>query len=237
MTGSAEDFGRAKQGAGFLGRLAVDAYGNAVQLGTDVAIGKALNINTKIPLALRALGSGAYEAEQGGGNLAQQAGYGAASAGVEVLTEMMFDGLAGAFGKGAADDIVEAVVSKLGKTDAGKNVLRLLANAGGEGIEEIISSAVNPILRSIYNGQTPLENYKEENVTDWLYDGLVGMAVGGLGGGVDIARGGMAAKNAMLSPQAQDVVKLHPQSPALQDIAPTPHNRFYTAKNATCCSI
>lgn len=233
MQGGAEDFARAQQGASWLGKLGLDALSAGSQLGADVLIGKALGTNATIPMAIRSFGSGAHTAEQEGAGLLGQGAYGAASAAVEVLTEKMFDGLAGAFGKGAADDIIENLIGKLAKTDNGRTALRIASSAGGEGIEEIISGAVDPVLRSIYNGQTPLENYKSENIVDWLYDGLVGAILGGVGGGVNVATGRNAQQNAELAAKTQDVAqKPSAIAPALLDIAPQPAQASTRAQNS-----
>ena len=138
----------------------------------------------------RSFGGGVQQAEAGGGNLAQAGAYGAASAAKEYLTEKMFGGLDLAYGKGFADTAVEKLVGKLAKTDIGRTVLRTIINGGGgEFVEEFVSSAVDPTLRAIYNGKSVGENYSEEQVSDWLYDGLVGAALGIAGSGASIATG------------------------------------------------
>ena len=131
-----------------------------------------------ISMFTRGLGSGAQEARQDGASAQEQIGYGAAVGTVEVLTNKLFDGLAGIYGKGAADDVVEATIAKLAKSRAGQASLRLLASGFNEGIEEILSDAINPLLRTIYSDKSIKEEYSGEQLSQWLYDGLVGAIMG-----------------------------------------------------------
>ena len=69
-------------------------------------------INTVLPgagltaMGVRAFGSAAQDARQRGADVAKQMGYGAAVAGVEVLSEKLFDGLANVYGPGMLDKAV-----------------------------------------------------------------------------------------------------------------------------------
>ena len=164
---------KAKEGLGWGGQLAVDL----LTQGTMVALDKATGA-PNISMFTRGLGSGAQEARQSGGTAQEQIGYGAAVGTVEVLTNKLFDGLAGIYGKGAADDLVEATIAKLAKSRAGQASLRLLASGFNEGIEEILSDAINPLLRTIYSDKSIKEEYSEEKISQWLYDGLVGAIMG-----------------------------------------------------------
>lgn len=198
---SAERIERAKDGSGAVGRFAVDAGVAATQMGIDALTGRALGIGdvgSKASMALRAFGGGTQEARQGGGDLKQQLGYGGGVAAVELITEKLFDGLAGIYGKGTLDKVAEGVIGNLAKTDAGRTALRVLAGGIGEGSEELISDALNPLLRTIYNGKTVGESYSEEQIADWGYDFLVGAVLGAGGKTVDIATGADAKKNAEL---------------------------------------
>ena len=199
---SAERIERAKDGSGAVGRFAVDAGVAATQMGIDALTGRALGIGdvgSKASMALRAFGGGTQEARQGGGDLKQQLGYGGGVAATEILTEMLTGGgLDMIYGEGFADKLVEKEIARMAKTDAGRTALRVLGSGFGEGVEEVISDAVNPLLRTIYNGKSIGENYSEEKVLDWLYDGLVGAALGVGGSAVNIATGEDAKKNAKL---------------------------------------
>ena len=193
------DIERSKWGASDAGRFALDAVSQVPALAADMAANAVLPGSGMAMMMGRSFGGGVQQAEAGGGNLAQAGAYGAASAAKEYLTEKMFGGLDLAYGKGFADIAVEKLVGKLAKTDIGRTVLRTIINGGGgEFVEEFVSSAVDPTLRAIYNGKSIGENYSEEQVSDWLYDGLVGAALGIAGSGVSIATGEDAKKNAKL---------------------------------------
>ncbi len=193
------DIERSKWGASGAGKFALDAVSQVPALAADMAANAILPGSGMAMMMGRSFGGGVQQAEAGGGNLAQAGAYGAASAAKEYLTEKMFGGLDLAYGKGFADTAVEKLVGKLAKTDIGRTVLRTIINGGGgEFVEEFVSSAVDPTLRAIYNGKSVGENYSEEQVSDWLYDGLVGAALGIAGSGVSIATGDDAKKNAKL---------------------------------------
>lgn len=221
---SAERIERAKDGSGAVGRFAVDAGVAATQMGIDALTGRALGIGdvgSKASMALRAFGGGTQEARQGGGDLNQQLGYGGGVAAVELITEKLFDGLAGIYGKGTLDKVTEGVIGRLAKTDAGRTALRVLEGGIGEGSEELISDALNPILRTIYNGKTVGESYSEEQIADWGYDFLVGAVLGAGGKTVDIATGEDAKKNAKLrSGEGADSTPAAATTPTAQAEAP-----------------
>lgn len=203
---SAEDIAQAKQGLNGVGRFAVDIGSNAIQMGGDalaaVLTGGAVNPLTS--MFVRSAGGAAREARNEGASTGQQLAYGAVRGGIEVLTEKMFDGLAGLYGKGGADDIVESVIGKLaGSSDAGKTALRTLFSGVGEAIEEGVSGATEPLTQAIYKGIRSIpEGYNKEQASDVLYSMLVGFAMGGAGSAVNILNGGNAEANAKLNEAA-----------------------------------
>ena len=192
------DIERSKWGASKAGRFALDAVSQVPALAADTAANFIAPGAGMAMMMGRSFGGGVQEAEASGANLAQAGAYGAASAAVESLTEKLTGGLDIAYGRGFTDKVTEKLVGKLAKTDIGRTAFRAITGALGEGAEEFISSAVNPTIRSIYNGKSVGENYSEEQVSDWLYDGLVGAALGLAGSGVSIATGADAKKNAEL---------------------------------------
>ena len=70
-----------------------------------------------------------------------------------VLTERLSDGMGKLFGKGAADGLTNRIVENLGKSDAGKTVLRFLLNANNEGLENVIDDVLDPLFATVYNGK------------------------------------------------------------------------------------
>lgn len=123
-----------------------------------------------------------------------------------MITNGLVDGLAGLYGKGAADDIIEMAVGKLGKTDAGRNVLRALAKSAGEGVAELVDAKLDPLVSLIYdNGEALKQKYGsgwqgyKEAAADDLYSALIGFTLGAAGQGVSAARGAYARANAELT--------------------------------------
>lgn len=195
---SMREIGIAKADLSALGQAGVDLSVNLVQMGADAA-GRAIGLGM-LPFFTRAAGGAAQEARQAGANVNQQLEYGVTKGLIEVGTEKLFDGVAGIFGKGAADDVVESVVRKLAKTDNGRTVLRAFAGAAGEGTEEVISDLLDPFAKLIYNDQAVKEAWenRKDLASDMLYDYLIGFAMGGLGAGGSIITGQDAAKNEAL---------------------------------------
>lgn len=173
---------RAKEGLGAVGRVGVDLASQGVQMAGDRLVGGPFSLAA---MGARTFGSGAQEARQNGASLPQAAAYGAASAAVETLTEKMADGLAGIYGKGAADDVIRRVINKMTTSEAGRRALTIAAAAGGEASEEAVSGYVNPWLKSIYNGQRRGLGRTREELADMAYDMLIGGLMGGIGGTVE----------------------------------------------------
>lgn len=203
---AAADQERAKEGLGTLGRIGVDAGVAGTQMLGDIGLGWVTGGGTKLAMAGRVFGGGTREARAEEANLGEQIGYGAASAAVAVLTEQLSNMAAPfskAFGKGFADDMAEELiqktVDKLAGTAVGKTALQALLRTGtsaaGEGLEEMVEDAINPVLKLIYQSdsrESALENLRRtygENfdASEMLYDGLIGAILGGVGGTVDTA--------------------------------------------------
>lgn len=177
----------ANYGKGPVGKFVNTLGVNATQMGGDLLLASVTGGHSLIPLAARAGGSAALESRDSGASLLRRAAYSVGTGGVEALTEKLSDGLAGIYGAGAADEIVEDVVAKLSKSVAGQAVLKTLFSATGEGLEEVISDFAQPALQTIYNGKSIGENYSAMQASDVLYDFFVGAALGGIGGGVEVA--------------------------------------------------
>lgn len=242
-----KDLDLAKQGLGKVGTTLVDAGAAGVQMAGDIALGAVTGGGALIPMAARGFGGAAKEARQAGASLGQQLGYGAASAALSAATERLSNlakPFSQAFGKGFADDMTEEIigraVDKLATSAAGKTAINALlrtgASAAGEAVEEMAEDVLAPVLKLIYQSdsrETALENLKRtygENfdVSQMLYDGLIGGILGVVGGGVDTAmtaRGDYRgyrqqqaekavdaaydtmAREGMFSPQAREAVR------------------------------
>lgn len=165
-------------------------------------------------MAAQAGGSAAQDAYQNGATLEQAATYGTASGALEAGTEMLFGGLAG-LGRGVLDSSVGSVVNqainRLGGTKAGQvmsglaqnSLVRALADSAGEGVEEVISTALSPYLeRAIYDPDA--ENATAEEL---VQSALLGAAAGGVfqGLGAIARRAGVNAGDN--SPRETDTVR------------------------------
>ena len=202
---SAADIERAKEGASGLGKFAVDIGSNAVQMGMDGLAAVLTGGGSLAAMGARSLGGAAREARYEGADIGQQLGYGAVRGGIEMFTEQMFDGLAGIYGKGQADDVVEGLIQKMtrGGTDAERTALRLFFSGLGEAAEEGASGITEPISKAIYQGADALKGYNKEQAIDTLYNMAVGMAMGAAGGTVNIINGNNAKANAEIRQNLQ----------------------------------
>lgn len=224
---SAEDINRAKNGTSGVTKFAVDIGTNAIQMGMDGLAATLTGGASLVPMFARSMGGGAREARQDGATTGQQLLYGTVKGGIEVATEKMFDGLAGIYGKGTADEAVEKLITKLGNgSNTQMTALRTLFSGLGEAVEEGISGGLDPFTKMIYQGIDSLpKNLNSEALSDTLYSMLVGFAMGGAGGAVNIVNG----ENARLNAEAQANLQ---QQNAAQQTAPAETNT-QTAETTT----
>ena len=226
---SNEDLTAAKFGIGKLGDVAVDVGAFGAQMVPEMALGAVTGgVGGLAAMGARAFGGGAHEARQAGASYGQQGLYGLASAGTELVTEKLFSVAAPfrkAFGSGmqvGGKSLDEMLVKALNRVTKNPEAARLIAAAGTEGLEEVIADAVNPTIRSIYNGKTPLQNYKEEDVTNWLYDGMIGSILGGLGGVTGQAVSRRAGTGQETLPTEETRTEAEPLPRPDRSAAPTP---------------
>lgn len=226
---SNEDLTAAKFGIGKLGDVAVDVGAFGAQMVPEMALGAVTGgVGGLAAMGARAFGGGAHEARQAGASYGQQGLYGLASAGTELVTEKLFSVAAPfrkAFGSGmqvGGKSLDEMLVKALNRVTKNPEAARLIAAASTEGLEEVIADAVNPTIRSIYNGKTPLQNYKEEDVTNWLYDGMIGSILGGLGGVTGQAVSRRAGTGQETLPTEESRTEAEPLPRPDRSAAPTP---------------
>ena len=119
-----------------------------------------------VTLGISAAGTSTEEAFNEGANYYAGLGYGVASGLVEVGTEKLFGGATKALtGAGVFDGITRSVAQTGWK--------RVALNAVEEGVEEMVSEAVNPLTKAIYKGK--VENFLTgEHWKDIGTAGLVG---------------------------------------------------------------
>lgn len=168
---------------GFVGQVLFDVGSTGLQWVYDALLGALIPGGALASAGLRGAGSGMLEARLAGANLGQQLLYGIGTGGVEVLTEKISNisnTLTRVFGKGFSDGVVNRLINRLTTNEAGRSVLRTLASAGGEGVEEMVSDVVNPFLQLIYDGDALDQMGTWDYWGDVLYDGLVGSVFGGV---------------------------------------------------------
>lgn len=186
-TSSQEDIATAKEGLGRAGQFAVDVGVAGTQLLGDILAGSVTGGGALLPMAVRSFGSSAQTARQSGADLGQQLLYGTGSAALSVATEKISNVAApfkAAFGAGVLDDALSRLPAKLSQSAAGRTVL----SAIGEGGEEVVEDLVQPLLQRITYDSGALSQYQNpEFLSDTLYDGLIGAALGGVGGAADVA--------------------------------------------------
>lgn len=171
------DIERAQEGLGTVGKLLTGAGVAGTQMAIDMLT--APPGATLVPLFFRASGQAAQGARREGADFDTANTVGGITGAVEVLTEKMFDGLAGIYGGGAADDLVAQFISKHTSSPAFGRLLSYAASAAGESVEEVVSGLVEPALKSIYNKKAYGENFDpQELLESAIIGGLLGL-VGG----------------------------------------------------------
>ena len=100
-------------------------------------------------LFTQAAGSATTDALQRGASGQNAVAYGVANGALEVLTEKMFDGVAGVFGKGAADDALQSLVRRVTQNEGAQNALLTIADSLGEGFEEFVSEFGDKVLADL----------------------------------------------------------------------------------------
>lgn len=181
----------AKEGAGKVGSLLVDAGSAATQMAGDAILGT-LTGSGLAPLGIRAFGGAAREAREAGASRQDQFGYGVGVGAVEMLTEKIGSvalPFRTVYGAGAVDDLVENLVKQSAKTPLGRAGLLTLFSAVSEGGEEVIADVLNPILKTMtYNPEGYKDYGTPEYWSNMLRDGIIGAGLGAVGGGGQVVR-------------------------------------------------
>ncbi len=180
----------AKQGLGTVGQFLVDMGVTGTQMAGDALANLVLPGSGLAMMGMRSYGQAAGEARRQGKSEQQQFLAGLKSAGIEVFTEKMFGAFSKVYGGAAADDVVEKLVSKLTQNTTGQALLTWIINGVGEGVEEVTSDLLNPLvdrLLRLDDGKGRI--YSADDLAQWGYDFLLGAAMGIAGGGTQLARG------------------------------------------------
>ena len=180
---------RARNGLGPLGQAGVDIAENLLEMGFDAVSGGALGVGSLVPMFIRVLGESGYRALQEGATLEEALAYGGASAGIELFTEKLHDGVAGIYGAGMADELSDTIISRLSGSSAGQFIMRFFNDAISEGNEEVLSDYLQPLAEKIRSDRSLKELYGEVNAVDVVTDWLLGTAVGLVGSATSTVTG------------------------------------------------
>lgn len=181
------DTAMAKYGESEGKQVLIDIGTQAIPMAGDIALNAVAPGSGLAAMGVRSFGSGVYEAAQQGADFATQGAYGAATAAVEVLTEKMFDAFGGlAYGKGASDVLVDALVARLAGTPVGRTAWRLALNATGEGFEEFVSGVAGGFLDIALLNADPSEAWDPAEIA---YEFFIGTVMGFFGAGPTMISG------------------------------------------------
>ena len=192
----------AKEGLGGFGQFAVDLGIAGAQFAGDIALNAALPGAGLAAMGMRAAGSAAHEARQGGRDIDTQLNTGLKSAAIEVLTEKLFGlGSKAAYGSGLIknEKLINGIVNNLAKTNAGRTTLKLITGAAEEGAEEVLSDILNPVADRILkldDGKGDWSDIgKDMDTQQMLADFLIGGTLGLFGAGTNVVNGRFKAEN------------------------------------------
>lgn len=130
--------------------------------GTAAALSQAASLGT---MMVSAAGSATESAYTEGADYTQATTYGVLVGAVEGATEKMFGGVKATKVTGVFDDVVEKSIGKFANTVGRQNFIKFMADMGEEGIEEMVSEAVEPMLRRATYDQNA-ENASLEQVIE-----------------------------------------------------------------------
>ena len=185
------DIEQSKKGLDGFGKFVVDTGVAGSQMLMDAALGGGA---ATIPMAGRVFGGGYQEATRDGATNQQALAYGAGSAAVSVLTEKLANVAAPFkkfYGGGWLDDVISKATGKLGASAPGRLALSAISEAG----EEFLEALVQPVLqRATYNKDAQFD------LSEALYSALIGAALGGIGGTVELMGGARAEQSAEDNP-------------------------------------
>ena len=193
----------AKAGLGKFGQGMVDFGIAATQFAGDAVMNAVLPGSGLAMMGARAAGGAAQEARLAGKDLDTQLVTGLKSAAIEIMTEKLFGAVSHvAYGKGIIrnESLVNGIVNKLAKTDAGRTALKVLVGANEEGMEEVLSDILNPIADRILkldDGEGDWSTIGGDfDAEEMAKDYIIGAALGLVGAGTNVISGQYKAENA-----------------------------------------
>ena len=178
-----------KEQSGTIGKIYQDAMASIGQMVPSIVAGSVtggLGLGTELgslgTMAINAYSGSKNEKLLNGYSEKQAETYGALSAGVEVLTEKMFGGLGKLMGTGALDEVVTNRLTKNISNRVAKGLAELGISSLGEGIEEIASDALQPMIKKIAlsDKRSIRELFADENIGEDFFAGVLSSII--LGG-------------------------------------------------------
>ena len=173
---------------GKVGKFAADLYGAGLGMASDALAGPAATAS----LLSRSFGGAYNRAKEEGADDSQAALYGAASGGMEALSEKMFavaTPLRKLYGAGAGDALTKKVMDKLeskASSYVGKNIasrgVNVFGSAVTEALEEMVVEGLDPFVANEIYAEA-VGRPREFSWKDVGRAGLMGGAMGGLLGG------------------------------------------------------
>lgn len=179
-----QDIARVKNGRSAATQFLVDLGVGGIQLAGDMALGAINPALATAALATRTFGGGAHEAREAGADDFDVVLTGIASAGKEVILNKLLGGLGKVYGKSKLAGVADKVWDKIAKNPKVAGVLKAVFNT--EGAEEMLSGLIDPAIRAIYSDKG-LGEYSELELSELLYQGLVGQVLGAGATGVEVA--------------------------------------------------
>ena len=200
----------ATEGLGTVGTWLVNAGTTSIESGLDFLASGFGVVPTKAIMAVRVFGNAAAEARRSGADESEQLFQGAKQAAIEWASEMLFGGnpIYDEGGGLVTDAVYNVLYKKYGaetmerlfSTMAAK-IAKVPLSMAGEGIEEVLSDYMNPLVDAIANEIDGKE--RDASRPDWQTvrdDFVVGAIAGGLGqvtqAGIQKVNRGLATRQA-----------------------------------------
>ncbi len=161
-----------------------------------------------VTTGLQAAGQGTQQAYRDGAGDLGGAAYGAVTGGAEVGVEKLTGGMSKwLFGAGVFDDILPILPRNI--------VTRALGTFAGEGLEEAVTEAANPLMKTTYQGAQALKSYTDpeerknlikDTATSFLQGGATALVFANtVGYGISKAGGGHTGREANVSELLEDI--------------------------------
>ena len=141
-------------------------------------------------LGVSSYGGSLEEAYRSGATRQEANKYGLLNAAIEVGTEKMFAGVGGLIGKGELDDVVKERIKDRIKNATAKKLADLGLDMFGEGFEELVGDALNPLAKKLTYAKKEdlMKLYKDQNYAeDFVTASLSTLVMRGMAGNSNVS--------------------------------------------------